>query len=77
MKFELGHCLLNERLIESGRSVEWLAKEMLMKPERLYDYMENKRVMPLKMAISISDTLGCDVADLYELIPNTSETKRD
>ncbi|MEK5057068.1 XRE family transcriptional regulator [Paenibacillus shunpengii] len=77
MKFELGRCLLNERLMVSDRSVEWLAKELLIKPERVYDFIENKRVMPLKMAISIAYTIGCDVADLYERIPSLSETKRD
>lgn len=70
MKFELGHCLLNERLMESGMSAESLAKELLFKPERIYDFIENKRVMPLKIAISISDYIGCDVRALYELIPN-------
>ncbi|OAX47031.1 hypothetical protein [Paenibacillus sp. AD87] len=77
MKFELGRCLLNERLMESGKSVEWLAKELLFKPERVYDFIENKRVMPLKIAISIADTVGCDVRTLYELIPNDYEVMGD
>ncbi|GIP23075.1 XRE family transcriptional regulator [Paenibacillus sp. J22TS3] len=76
MKFELGRCLLNERLIESGKSAEWLANNMLVKPERVYDYIDNKRVMPLKIAISIADFIGCDVRDLYELIPNEYEVMR-
>lgn len=75
MKFELGRCLLNERLMEAGKSAEWLAKELLFKPERVYDFMENKRVMPLKIAISIADTIGCDVRALYELIPGDLEVK--
>ncbi|WP_433945342.1 XRE family transcriptional regulator [Paenibacillus sp. SN-8-1] len=77
MKFELGRCLLKERLIESGKSAEWLAKDLLLKPERLYDFIENKRVMPLKIAISIADSIGCDVRSLYELIPNEYEVKGD
>lgn len=75
MKFELGRCLLNERLVEAGKSAEWLAKELLFKPERVYDFMENKRVMPLKIAISIADSIGCDVRALYELIPSDIEIK--
>jgi DNA-binding XRE family transcriptional regulator len=55
--------------VEAGKSAEWLAKELLFKPERVYDFMENKRVMPLKIAISIADSIGCDVRALYELIP--------
>jgi plasmid maintenance system antidote protein VapI len=68
MKYELGRCLLSERLLESGMTKEKLAQTLLYKPERLSDFMENKRVMPLKTAISIANTLGCDVNDLYELI---------
>ncbi|WJH29129.1 MULTISPECIES: XRE family transcriptional regulator [Paenibacillus] len=75
MKFELGRCLLDERLMEAGKSAEWLANELLFKPERVYDFMENKRVMPLKIAISIADSIGCDVRALYELIPGEIEVK--
>ncbi|MDF2815142.1 MAG: helix-turn-helix domain protein [Paenibacillus sp.] len=71
MKYELGRCLLHERLVESGQTKEQLAQALLYKPERLSDFMENKRVMPLQVAISIADTIGCDVRDLYELIPTT------
>ncbi len=56
--------------MESGKSVESLAQELLFKPERIYDFIENKRVMPLKIAISIADSIGCDVRALYELIPD-------
>ncbi|MCM3781553.1 helix-turn-helix transcriptional regulator [Neobacillus mesonae] len=77
MKFELGLCMLKERLMESGKSPEWLAKDLLIKPERIYDFIENKRVMPLKVAISIADSIGCDVGALYELIPNEYEAKRN
>lgn len=69
MKFELGRCLLNERLLESGMTKEELALTLLYKPERISDFMENKRVMSLKIAICIADTIGCGVSDLYELIP--------
>jgi plasmid maintenance system antidote protein VapI len=72
MKFELGRCLLNERLLESGMTKEELAQTLLYKPERLSDFMENKRVMPLKIAISIADTVGCGVSELYELIKEGS-----
>jgi plasmid maintenance system antidote protein VapI len=67
MKFELGRCLLKERLLEFGMNKEELAQILLYKPERISDFMENKRIMPLKIAISIAETIGCDVRDLYEL----------
>ncbi|MDU0199861.1 MULTISPECIES: helix-turn-helix transcriptional regulator [Paenibacillus] len=71
MKYELGRCLLSERLQEKGMSMEELAQALHFKPEKLSDFVENKRIMPLKSAISIAVTLGCEVNDLYELI--TSE----
>lgn len=67
--------MLNERLMESGKSAEWLAKDLLIKPERVYDFIENKRVMPLKIALQIADSIGCDVRALYELIPYQYEVK--
>lgn len=68
MKFELGKCLLEQRLLESGMTREQLAKSLLFKPERIADYIDNKRVMPLKIAISIADTIKCEVPQLYELV---------
>lgn len=68
MKFELGRCLLQERLAEHGMGREELARALFFKPERISDYIESKRIMPLQVAISVADTIGCQVRDLYELI---------
>ncbi len=73
MKYDLGRCLLEDRLLESGMTTEKLAQALLYKPERLVDYMDNKRVMPLKTAISIADTLGCEVSGLYVLTPSSND----
>lgn len=77
MKLELGRCLLNERLLESSMTKERLAQTLFYKPERLTDFIENKRVMPLQIAISIADTLGCDVTDLYELISKEKDSRQE
>ncbi|AWB44773.1 transcriptional regulator [Paenibacillus sp. CAA11] len=69
MKYELGSCLLQQRLGQAGLSIQALAAELKIRPERLMDYMEDRRVMPLKTALSIAATLNCDPSDLYELIP--------
>jgi hypothetical protein len=68
MKIELGRCLLHERLLESSMTREQLAGALKYKPERLSDFIENKRVMPLQVAISISNTIGCEVKELYEIL---------
>ncbi|MBD0383073.1 helix-turn-helix domain-containing protein [Paenibacillus sedimenti] len=69
MKDELGRCLLQERLDESGMNKEDLARVLKYKPEKLQDFMDNKRVMSLKAAIHIADAIGCDVKQLYEWKP--------
>lgn len=73
MKFDLGRCLLHERLGETGMTAAELSRKLKYKPERLSDYIENKRIMPLKAALSIADTVGCRVEELYELIPEEPE----
>ena len=67
MKIELGRCLLQERLNESEMTLGELSRQLHYKPERISDYINNKRVMPLKTAISIANSIGCGVQDLYEL----------
>jgi len=74
MKFELGRCLLHERLTTSGMTANELAHTLQYKPERIADYMDNKRIMPLKTAISIAYTIGCAVNELYELTPISVDT---
>jgi hypothetical protein len=69
MKLRMGSCLLQERLNDAGASSIELARELRLKPERLQDYMNNTRVMPLKTAASIAVTLRCNVLDLYEWQP--------
>lgn len=66
MKVELGRCLLQERLDEAGMTIEELAQELLFKKERIIDFIENKRVMSLKIALSVAGTIGCAVERLYE-----------
>ncbi|QMV41127.1 helix-turn-helix domain-containing protein [Cohnella cholangitidis] len=66
MKVELGRCLLPERLLEASMTAEQLARALQYKPERISDFIGNKRVMPLQVAISIAGTLGCEVTELYE-----------
>lgn len=69
MKYELGRCLLSERLLEANINVLELAQTLRYRPERLYDFIENKRVMPLQVALSVADTIGCNTRNLYELVP--------
>ncbi|MBD2872181.1 helix-turn-helix domain-containing protein [Paenibacillus arenilitoris] len=66
MKVTIGRCLLAERLAERGMSREKLAADLRMRPERIGDYIDNKRIMPLKTAVAIARTIGCNTEELYE-----------
>ncbi|MFD0617933.1 helix-turn-helix domain-containing protein [Paenibacillus sp. GCM10027629] len=70
MKLELGRCLLMDRLDEANMTIDQLAQKLLLRPERLIDLAENKRIMSLKIALSIADTIGCEVRELYEAFPS-------
>jgi plasmid maintenance system antidote protein VapI len=74
MKFELGRCLLHERLVETGMTKQQLAQHLQYRPERIDDFIEKKRVMSLQVAVSVADTLGCGVRDLYAFIPAIPHT---
>lgn len=76
MKVDLGRCLLHERLLESGMTKEELAHRLRYKVERLSDFIDNKRVMPLQVAINIADMIGCAVNALYELIPTETTSNK-
>ncbi|PZD97473.1 XRE family transcriptional regulator [Paenibacillus sambharensis] len=67
MRVTLGKCMLQERLSEKGLSVAALSVLLRTKPERLLDYIEGKRVMPLKAAVTIARSIGCSVEDLYQI----------
>ncbi|CAM4493109.1 helix-turn-helix domain-containing protein [Paenibacillus tarimensis] len=67
MGVTLGKCLLQECLDKQGLSVISLSVELRAKPEKLLDYIEGKRIMPLKTAISIARAIDCKVEDLYEI----------
>ncbi|WP_327204791.1 hypothetical protein [Paenibacillus sp. DMB20] len=43
MKFDLGRCLLHERLDEAGMTAAELSRKLKYKPERVSDYIENKK----------------------------------
>ncbi|MFD0672858.1 helix-turn-helix domain-containing protein [Cohnella sp. GCM10027633] len=77
MKYAQGRCLLQERLAERRMTLEELAGEMSYKRERLTDYIENKRIMPLRVAVSIADTVGCSARDLYEWLPAEQNTEEE
>ncbi|MED0709674.1 helix-turn-helix transcriptional regulator [Aneurinibacillus aneurinilyticus] len=61
-----GRCLLRNRLAERKMTQVELAEKLELKPQRISDYIYNRRPMSLNVAKSISDVLHCNIEDLYE-----------
>lgn len=72
MKYELGSCFLQDLLDKKGWSQQDLADRMGWQRQQVSDYCTNtdrRKRMSLATAISVADTLGVDIRQLYELKP--------
>lgn len=76
MKAKTGRCLLPELLTERQLTVTAFADQLQAKPALLHDYIEGRRVMPLRNAKAIAQVLDCRIEDLYEWLPEASSTRQ-
>lgn len=77
MKYDLGDCLLYERLKEIGMTPQELADKLGWHVQQVSDYQAGRKRMSLATAISVADTIECDVRKIYKLIPiKVSERRR-
>jgi plasmid maintenance system antidote protein VapI len=66
MGYVPGRCLLKKRLREIRQNQQWLAVELGMPKAQISDYANNRKVMSLGTAKTISMKLGCYIDDLYD-----------
>lgn len=76
MRYVLGRCLLAERLNAINSSQQALAEKEGYSAQQISDYATGKRKMSLVNAITIAETLGCSVKDLYECVPVKRSVRR-
>lgn len=70
MQYDIGRCRIVEMLSERGWTQQDLADRSGYSKQTVsfYATMRRKR-MPLDIAVSFADVLGCSPRDLYEWIP--------
>lgn len=66
--YEVGKCLLQDRLKEARMSQQDLADKINMSKTQISDYIHNRRRMNLITAKNVSHAIGCAIDDLYEWI---------
>lgn len=68
MGYYPGRCLLVRRLKEIGKSQQWLSDVTGISKSQISDYVNNRRIMSLPTAMTISMAVGCSINDLYEIV---------
>jgi transcriptional regulator with XRE-family HTH domain len=72
MTFEVGNCLLRERLKLAGMTQQELADRTGITRQQISDYSTNRRVMSLRTAyilsIALSEVVPTRIEDLYDWI---------
>lgn len=68
MGYYPGRCLLARRLKEIGKSQQWLRDVTGISKSQISDYVNNRRIMSLPTAMTISKAIGCYMDDLYEFV---------
>lgn len=68
MGYQPGRCLLKRRLQEIGKSQQWLSEVTGLTKAQISDYANNRKVMKLPTAKTISAAIGCYIDDLYEFV---------
>ena len=68
MVYKPGRCLLKQLLHKIGKDQQWLSDVTGISKTQISMYANNKRIMTLATAITISMAIGCSINDLYEWI---------
>ncbi|UED78077.1 helix-turn-helix transcriptional regulator [Brevibacillus sp. DP1.3A] len=76
MSYQVGRCLLADRLKDAGMTPAELAEKLGMSLSQISEYIHNKRVMTLKNARTISEMLGCSMESMYEWIKVTPDVRK-
>jgi plasmid maintenance system antidote protein VapI len=66
MGYRPGRCLLTRRLNEINKTQQWLSEKTDINKTQISDYANNRKVMSLSTAKTISVAIGCYIDDLYE-----------
>lgn len=74
--YDVGKCLLSDRLSDSRMTQQELADIMGVTRQQIHNYTSDNRLMTLPIAKNVAAVLHCEIDDLYEWIPVKDRTKR-
>ncbi|RDV30952.1 helix-turn-helix transcriptional regulator [Lysinibacillus capsici] len=66
MAYQVSRCRLRELLKLNDMTQVELAEKLSITPQQIQHYIQNNRVMSLKVAKNIAEVLNCTIDDLYE-----------
>jgi transcriptional regulator with XRE-family HTH domain len=69
MRYDIGRCLIDDRLREAEMTRSQLADKIGMDRRQLSRYATKGAIMTFANAVLIADIIGCNPRDLYEWIP--------
>lgn len=72
MTYQVGRCQLRDLLSKNDMTQVELAEKLSVMPQQIQHYIQNNRVMSLKIAKNISAILNCTIEELYEWIEEGS-----
>lgn len=64
--YDVGKCLLTDRLMQSHMSQQDLANRLGLTRQQINAYSKNRKVMDLITAKNIANELNCEMGELYE-----------
>lgn len=73
MAYQIGKCLLSERLRQVGMTQTELASRLNVERQQVNKWALNKQLMSIESAKNVSTIIGLDtIDDLYEWIPTSN-----
>ncbi|PLR93235.1 helix-turn-helix transcriptional regulator [Bacillus sp. T33-2] len=69
MAYQIGKCLLSERLRQAGMTQAQLAERLGVTRQQVSKWVRGQQRMTLESAKNVSVILDCYIEDLFEWIP--------
>jgi len=78
MKSKLKHKVAKKRIVESGRSLRWLAMKIGIRPNTLSIYLMGQSQPSFRVVSELAKYTDCEVSELWigDINENINRTKR-
>lgn len=62
----VGKCLLSDILLRKDMTQQELANRLGVTKQQVNNYVKNRKIMSLPIAVNVSHILKCNILELYE-----------